>query len=59
MSTLTSLQDVSEQLHRQERLIHAAEQMKGCLRTTISGLQDKNLALEVRVKHLEAELARR
>ncbi|WWD17133.1 hypothetical protein CI109_101570 [Kwoniella shandongensis] len=53
---LSSLESISEHLHRQDRLIRAAEQMKKGMRLTIKGLQDKNKELEERVKELEKRL---
>ncbi|KAK8864551.1 hypothetical protein IAR55_001801 [Kwoniella newhampshirensis] len=51
--TLSTLESLSEHLHRQDRLIRAAEQMKQGMRMTIKGLQEKNKELEERVKELE------
>ncbi|WWC89163.1 uncharacterized protein L201_004081 [Kwoniella dendrophila CBS 6074] len=54
--TLSSLEQLSEHLHRQDRLLRASEQMKKGMRTTIRTLQDKNKELEERVKELEKRL---
>ncbi|WVR06899.1 hypothetical protein IAU60_003935 [Kwoniella sp. DSM 27419] len=54
--TLSSLEQLSEHLHRQDRLLRAAEQMKKGMRSTIKGLQDKNRELEERVRELEKRL---
>ncbi|WVQ99533.1 hypothetical protein IAU59_006669 [Kwoniella sp. CBS 9459] len=51
--TLSSLEQLSEHLYRQDRLLRAAEQMKKGMRTTIQGLQERNKELEDRVKELE------
>jgi len=54
--TLASLEQVSEHIQRQERLINAGEQLKQGLRKTIANLQERNRELEARVKDLEAKL---
>ncbi|WVF71333.1 hypothetical protein IAT40_006136 [Kwoniella sp. CBS 6097] len=54
--TLSSLEQLSEHLYRQDRLLRAAEQMKKGMRTTIKGLQDRNKELEDKVKELEKRL---
>ncbi|OCF32969.1 hypothetical protein I317_04315 [Kwoniella heveanensis CBS 569] len=54
--TLSSLEQLSEHLYRQDRLLRAAEQMKKGMRTTIKGLQDRNKELEDKVKELEKRI---
>ncbi|WWC62146.1 uncharacterized protein I303_104737 [Kwoniella dejecticola CBS 10117] len=54
--TISSLEQISEHLHRQDRLLRAAEQMKKGMRTTIKSLQDRNKELEDKVKELEGRL---
>nr|XP_019046501.1 hypothetical protein I302_05251 [Kwoniella bestiolae CBS 10118]OCF25431.1 hypothetical protein I302_05251 [Kwoniella bestiolae CBS 10118] len=54
--TLSSLEQLSEHLHHQDRLLRAAEQMKKGMRTTIKTLQERNKELEDRVEELEKRL---
>ncbi|WRT66535.1 uncharacterized protein IL334_003494 [Kwoniella shivajii] len=54
--TMSSLDQISDHLHRQDRLLRAADQMKKGMRITIKTLQDKNKELEDRVKELEKRL---
>ncbi|WVQ80232.1 hypothetical protein IAT38_002337 [Cryptococcus sp. DSM 104549] len=56
LPTVSSLEQLSEHLHRQDRLVRAAEVMKQGMRKTIKSLQDKNKELEARVKELESFL---
>ena len=51
------LEEVSEHLHRQDRLIHAGNVAKEGFRAQINKLKSRNEELEARVKELEAELA--
>lgn len=57
--TLTSLEKLSNELHRRDRLLTAAESAKMCLRKTIEGLQKRNSELEARNAELEQQLRRR
>ncbi|EIW70470.1 hypothetical protein TREMEDRAFT_29287, partial [Tremella mesenterica DSM 1558] len=57
-TTLESLESISEHIKRQDRLLHASEQMKQGLRKTIAGLQEKNGELERKNKELEEKIKR-
>lgn len=57
--TLSSLGQLSDVLHRQDRLVKAGEAAKEGFRKTIRTLQARNQELEDRVKALEQQLAKR
>ncbi|ORX35747.1 hypothetical protein BD324DRAFT_631497 [Kockovaella imperatae] len=50
------LEEVSEHLHRQDRLIKAGQAAKEGLRSQINRLKDRNAELEARVKQLESQI---
>ena len=50
---LTSLQEISEKLYRQDRLLHAADAAKEVFRKKIKEQQQRIQELEQRVKELE------
>ncbi|ORY32854.1 hypothetical protein BCR39DRAFT_522143 [Naematelia encephala] len=54
--TLSSLEQLSEHLHRQERLLRAGEAAKDGFRKKIRSLEERNAELEARVKELEKQL---
>ncbi|WVN87577.1 uncharacterized protein L203_102760 [Cryptococcus depauperatus CBS 7841] len=55
--SISCLEQLNEHLHRQDRLLAAAEQMKTTMRKTVKSLQEKNKILEDRVRELESRLA--
>jgi hypothetical protein len=56
---LASLEQVSEHVQRQERLLRADTHMKQSLRSTIATLKERNQQLEAKVKDLEKQLAQK